>query len=87
MLTPHNYAALGRNDIWSQTAVLQWQVSSCDTKQRNRDAGLLQAIEFVQMQQDDELWDLLITLALAQPPLTGGYALTSHCSLVRNTAH
>ena len=38
-------------------------------------AGLLQAIEFVQMQQDDELWDLLITLALAQPPLTGLHAL------------
>jgi hypothetical protein len=35
---------------------------------------LVQAIEFVQMQQDDELWDLLITLALAQPPLTGRFA-------------
>ena len=31
----------------------------------------LQAIEFVQMQQDDELWDLLIALALSQAPLTG----------------
>lgn len=31
----------------------------------------VQAIDFVQMQQDDELWDLLIALALSQAPLTG----------------
>ena len=31
----------------------------------------MQAIEFVQMQQDDELWELLISLALDSPVLTG----------------
>ncbi|KAK9800354.1 hypothetical protein WJX73_009236 [Symbiochloris irregularis] len=30
-----------------------------------------QAIDFVQMQGDDELWDLLITLALGSPDFTG----------------
>ena len=43
----------------------------------------LQAIDFVQMQQDDELWDLLISLALADASLTGD---TAHnpppCNLV-----
>ena len=34
----------------------------------------LQAIDFVQMQQDDELWDLLISLALADASLTGDSA-------------
>ncbi len=33
--------------------------------------GVLQAIEFVQMQRDDELWELLISLALESPALTG----------------
>ena len=32
----------------------------------------VQAIEFVQMQRDDELWELLISLALESPALTGG---------------
>ena len=31
----------------------------------------MQAIEFVQMQRDDELWELLISLALESPALTG----------------
>lgn len=31
----------------------------------------MQAIEFVQMQRDDELWELLISLALESPVLTG----------------
>ncbi|KAL6770739.1 hypothetical protein ACKKBF_B32460 [Auxenochlorella protothecoides x Auxenochlorella symbiontica] len=39
-----------------------------------RDVG--RAVEFVQNQRDDELWDLLITLALADPELTG--ALLDH---------
>ena len=36
----------------------------------------VQAIEFVQLQQDDELWDLLIALALSQAPLTGQWLLS-----------
>ena len=31
----------------------------------------MQAIEFVQMQRDDDLWDLLISLALADAELLG----------------
>ena len=31
-----------------------------------------QAIEFVQMQRDDELWELLISLAIGSADLTGG---------------
>ena len=31
----------------------------------------MQAIEFVQMQQDDELWELLISLALSDAGMTG----------------
>ncbi len=31
----------------------------------------MQAIEFVQMQRDDDLWELLISLALESPALTG----------------
>lgn len=38
----------------------------------------VQAIEFVQMQQDDELWDLLISLALADASLTGVYLPEAH---------
>ena len=34
-------------------------------------ASVMQAIEFVQMQRDDDLWELLITLALESPALTG----------------
>ncbi len=34
-------------------------------------ATVMQAIEFVQMQRDDELWELLISLALESPALTG----------------
>lgn len=34
-------------------------------------ADIPQAIEFVQMQRDDELWELLISLALESPALTG----------------
>lgn len=34
-------------------------------------ADIPQAIEFVQMQRDDELWELLISLALESPVLTG----------------
>lgn len=30
-----------------------------------------QAVEFVQMQRDDELWELLISLALGSADLTG----------------
>ena len=37
----------------------------------------LQAIEFVQMQRDDELWELLISLALGNASLTGGVAPSS----------
>ena len=37
----------------------------------------LQAIEFVQMQRDDELWELLISLALGNASLTGGAAPNS----------
>ena len=32
----------------------------------------VQAIEFVQMQRDDELWELLISLAIGSADLTGG---------------
>ena len=39
----------------------------------------MQAIEFVQMQRDDELWELLISLALESPALTG--ALFFFCLL------
>ena len=31
----------------------------------------MQAIEFVQMQRDDELWELLISLALTDAGMTG----------------
>lgn len=31
----------------------------------------VQAIEFVQMQRDDELWELLISLAIGSADLTG----------------
>ena len=34
-------------------------------------ARCTQAIEFVQMQRDDELWELLITFALGSADLTG----------------
>ncbi len=34
-------------------------------------ADVLQAIEFVQMQRDDELWELLISLALSDADMTG----------------
>ncbi len=34
-------------------------------------AARTQAIEFVQMQRDDELWELLITFALGSADLTG----------------
>lgn len=37
----------------------------------------MQAIEFVQMQRDDELWELLISLALESPALTGILPFTS----------
>jgi len=33
-------------------------------------ATVMQAIEFVQMQRDDELWELLISLALESPALS-----------------
>ena len=47
------------------------------------DIYCLQAIDFVQMQQDDELWDLLIALALSQAPLTGLHCLVkSHIRLM-----
>ena len=32
---------------------------------------VVQAIEFVQMQRDDDLWETLIGLALDSPALTG----------------
>ena len=35
-------------------------------------ASAMQAIEFVQMQRDDELWELLISLALSDADMTGG---------------
>ena len=41
----------------------------------------MQAIEFVQMQRDDELWELLISLALESPALTGGGAFLSPARL------
>ena len=41
----------------------------------------LQAIEFVQMQRDDELWELLITLSLSSAYLTGGLR-SSHASVL-----
>lgn len=31
----------------------------------------MQAVEFVSLQQDDELWELLISLALGDAQLTG----------------
>ena len=31
----------------------------------------MQAVEFVQMQRDDELWELLISLALSDADMTG----------------
>ena len=34
-------------------------------------ASVMQAIEFVQMQRDDELWELLISLALSDADMTG----------------
>ena len=56
-----------------------------------------QAIEFVQMQRDDELWELLISLALSDADMTGAllppslqcsYVVPSTCilrsSVVRN---
>ena len=42
---------------------------------------VLQAIEFVQMQRDDDLWETLIGLALESPALTGT-SLCFGCSLV-----
>lgn len=35
-------------------------------------AVLLQAVEFVQLQRDDELWEQLIALTLGDAQLTGG---------------
>ena len=35
----------------------------------------MQAIEFVQMQRDDELWELLISLALTDAGMTGALQL------------
>ncbi len=40
-------------------------------------ASVMQAIEFVQMQRNDELWELLISLALESPALTGLVPFTS----------
>lgn len=37
----------------------------------SRLADIPQAIEFVQMQRDDELWELLISLALGSANMTG----------------
>lgn len=41
-------------------------------------AVLLQAIEFVQMQRDDELWETLIGLSLESPALTGAQPAMCH---------
>lgn len=42
-----------------------------------------QAIEFVQMQRDDELWELLISLALSDADMTGALLPPSlQCSYV-----
>lgn len=41
----------------------------------------MQAIEFVKMQQDDDLWDLLIALALSQPSLIGKATSKTHAEL------
>ena len=43
----------------------------CTMPSRKSGACHLQAIEFVQMQGDDELWELLITLALGSAEFTG----------------
>ena len=40
-------------------------------------ANVMQAIECVHMQRDDELWELLISLALESPALTGILPFTS----------
>ena len=43
---------------------------------------VMQAIEFVQMQEDAELWDLLIELVLGNEALTGilyGYVVSKQC--------
>jgi hypothetical protein len=47
-------------------------------------ASAMQAIEFVQMQRDDELWELLISLALESPALTGivpSIAVLTHANM------
>ena len=55
--------------------VNRWQCMSAKSQGCTTvsERGLLwvQAIEFVQMQRDDELWELLVTLSLESPALTG----------------
>ena len=51
---------LGRVCASLSGRVLMWCCAPC-----------AQAIEFVQMQRDDELWELLITFALGSADLTG----------------
>jgi hypothetical protein len=42
----------------------------------------VQAIEFVQMQRDDELWELLISLAIGSADLTGVHFPGMPCSFI-----
>lgn len=46
----------------------------------------VQAIEFVQMQRDDELWELLISLSLESPALTGHSSPSLTCKVAARTA-
>lgn len=45
----------------------------------------VQAIEFVQMQRDDELWELLISLAIGSADLTGVHFLACPAALFLQT--
>lgn len=47
------------------------QQPTCASSANVRCVHAMQAIEFVQMQRDDELWELLISLALSDAGMTG----------------
>ena len=83
LLTGYRLLAIPRGQlIWPIHIYRSKSVRNVDHRGNNFFSWcFMQAIEFVQMQQDDELWDLLITLALSQAPLTG---LLSHINLLQN---
>jgi hypothetical protein len=68
----------------ARAALLEEELTSRGRRQSGcRMGGVLvpQAIEFVQMQRDDDLWELLITFALGSADLTGAPLNVGCCCL------